>query len=271
MPKRIAAILSIILAFAVATACVPFMDGLSLHGGSVIVFEAGVDNPTAEQMNSAHDILRVRLDTMGYFHATILIQPPNRIRVEIPAVEISREDAQTLGEVGLLTFVGGDGELIMTGEYVERASVRYDFIGPVEMGRQIHIEFTLTRDGQSVFAEATERLSAPLGHEVRNFAAMFTEMTTERTDIFSEPVELRNAEFPIRSNSIAIILDDYVVSAPTVAQRLNERMLIITGQFTREEAQALAGVINSGRLNIPLIPIEIYNVGSIFGDNHENY
>jgi len=191
--------------------------------------------------------------------ATVLIQLPNRIRVEIPGMDDSHEAAQTLSEVGLLAFVGGDGQLIMTGEYVESAGVRYDFVG-AGFHREIHIEFTLTHDGQAVFAEATERLAAPLGHEVRNFAAMFTEMTTERTDIFPEPVELRNAVFPIRSNSIAIILDDYVVSAPTVSQRLDERHLIITGQFTREEAQALAGVINSGRLNISLIPIEIYSV-----------
>ena len=238
--------------------------GLDLVGGAVIVFQADAESPTPDQLHSAYTVLRRRLDNMGFTEATVDIQPPNQVRVEVPEMTNPAEAAEALGALGLLTFVGGDGQLIMTGAYVENATVRYDFVG-AGLHREIHIEFTLSAAGQAAFANATGRLAAPQGQHVPHFQDLFMAMTMTETEVFPEIVAIVNSEFPVMSNSIAIILDGEIVSAPAVSQRLNDSRLIITGQFTRADAQDLADTINAGRLGVPLVQTEMYAVDPSLG------
>jgi SecD/SecF fusion protein len=55
---------------------------------------------------------------------------------------------------------------------------------------------------------------------------------------------------------IAILLDGYVYSAPRVNQEITGGQSSITGDFTLEEAQDLANVLNSGKLPAPVRIIE---------------
>jgi len=68
-------------------------------------------------------------------------------------------------------------------------------------------------------------------------------------------------------NSVAIVLDGHVVSAPAVRDRLNERELSITGQFDEEDARDLANIINSGRLNVPLTIVSHSYVSATLGED----
>lgn len=46
-------------------------QGLDLVGGSVITYEAQTDSATEEQMQSVENVLRNRLDALGYSEATV--------------------------------------------------------------------------------------------------------------------------------------------------------------------------------------------------------
>jgi len=232
-------------------------QGLDLVGGSVIVFEADTEDPIGADMNPAIGVLRTRLDGMGLTEATIEhLHTSNRLRVEIPGIENPQEAAEQLGEMGLLTFVSGDGQLIMTGMEVVNAVVSNEPIqqhGP----RERHIVFELTEAGRQAFAAATARIAAPEGatNVNENFAEMFAAMT-EESDVFPTRVEITNPEHGVLYNSIAIILDGYIVSAPRVSATLDTASLVITGGgpggFGEYEARNLTNIINSGRLEFGL-------------------
>ena len=49
---------------------------------------------------------------------------------------------------------------------------------------------------------------------------------------------------------IAIVMDDVVYSAPVVKQRIEDGNSSISGVFTRQEAEDLAGVLWHGRLPV---------------------
>ncbi|MCC8097721.1 MAG: protein translocase subunit SecD, partial [Eubacterium sp.] len=64
---------------------------------------------------------------------------------------------------------------------------------------------------------------------------------------------------------IYILLDDSVISAPTVNTAILDGSAIITGDFTNEEAQNLANLIKSGSLPFDLRVIESNSIGARLG------
>lgn len=57
-------------------------------------------------------------------------------------------------------------------------------------------------------------------------------------------------------NQIALVLDDYVYSAPTVNSEIPSGQSSIAGNFTVEEAQDLANILETGKLPYKLIVVE---------------
>ena len=66
-------------------------------------------------------------------------------------------------------------------------------------------------------------------------------------------------------NSIAIILDNYVYSAPNVNQEISGGSSSISGGFSVEQAQDLANVLKAGKLPAPTNIIEEATVGASVG------
>ena len=207
------------------------VQGLDLKGGSVIVFEAQVDDPTDEQMNTVANMMRTRLDGLGYSEATVTRQGVKKVRIEIPSVSDPEKAAESLGATAQLKFVDYQGHEVLNGSDVKTAAAQY---GPVDqMGTSQHfVSLTLTPEGAKKFADATERVVV---HGNGN-------------------------------NYIAIMMDDLVVSAPRVKERIDSEECIISGEFDAETAKALAGNIRSGQLPFSLAQVELRAVSATLGD-----
>lgn len=65
--------------------------------------------------------------------------------------------------------------------------------------------------------------------------------------------------------SIAIVLDDYVYSFPTVQGEISGGSSQITGNFTIKEAEDLANILNSGKMDAPARIVEEAIVGPSLG------
>jgi len=208
------------------------VQGLDLKGGSVIVFEAQVDDPSDEQMNTVANMMRTRLDGLGYSEATVTRQGLKKVRIEIPSISDPEKAAETLGATAQLKFVDADGNEVLTGSDVKTAAAEY---GPVDqMGTSQHyVSLTLKPEGVQKFADATGKAAA------------------------------RAAE---GANYIAIMMDDLLISAPRVETTINSEDCIITGDFTAESAKALAGNIRSGQLPFSLAQVELRAISATLGD-----
>ncbi|MFW6019563.1 MAG: protein translocase subunit SecDF [Bacteroidales bacterium] len=73
-----------------------------------------------------------------------------------------------------------------------------------------------------------------------------------------------------KGRSIAIVLDDYVYSFPTVQGEIPNGRSSISGNFTTEEAQDLANILKAGKLPAPAKIVEEAVVGPSLGDEAVN-
>ena len=214
-------------------------QGLDLKGGTVIVYKAQADSVTEDDMSTVVSMLRTRLDGQGYTEATVTRQGTDKVRVELPDVQDAQKAVETLGATAQLIFaesVSQDPEdstkviaekEVMTGSAVESASAEF---GQTEQGMKkssYYISLELTDEGRDAFSEATGRL-------------------------IGQP--------------IYILMDNKILSAPNVNSRIDSNSCIITGDFTAEEAKALASNIKSGQLPFSLEQVEVRTVSATLGD-----
>ena len=207
------------------------IQGLDLKGGSVIVYEAQVENPTEDQMDTVASMLRTRLDGLGYSEATVTRQGAKKVRIEIPSVSDPTKAAETLGSVAELKFVDYQGNEILKGSDVKNAAAEYGATS--EMGASGHyVSLEFTDEGAKKFSEATGTAAA----------------------------------LPEGQNVIGIMMDEVVISMPRVQQKITDTTCVITGDFTAEEAKALASNIKSGQLPFSLAQAELRSISATLGD-----
>ncbi len=207
--------------------------GLDLAGGSVIVFEADTTEDVSEEnMAAVKAVLRSRLDMQGYHEAVVSQQGDKRVRVEIPSITNPEEAVALLGATAKLTFRDYEGNVVLVGgDDVKNAKAVYEQVdNNGTKGYLVQLE--LTSEGQKKFADATERIST----------------------------------LADGNNIIAIYLDEEMISAPRVSEKIDSETCVITGDFTQEIATTLAGQIQSGQLPFALKDIELRSVGPQLGE-----
>ncbi len=207
-------------------------QGLDLVGGSVITYEAQAESATDEEMESVKNVLRKRLDALGYSEATVSRQGDKKVRVEIPAIQNPEEAVQTLGQTAKLTFRDSDGNVVLEGTDVASATARFGAINETS-GDQHYVELKLNDSGVSKFSEATAAAAAK----------------------------------PDGSNYIAIMLDEETISSPRVDSAITQSSCVISGGFTdNSETRELATLINSGNLPFSIKDVELRSVGPTLGE-----
>ncbi|MBQ7820761.1 MAG: protein translocase subunit SecD [Clostridia bacterium] len=211
--------------------------GLDLVGGSYIVYEADIEGtPSAEDMVTFKSMMRNKLDSLGYTEATVALSGDNRISIEIPSITNPEEAVQKLGTTAVLMFCDVDGTVWLEGSDIDFATAAY---GPTnETGIPSHyVSLRIKDESVSKFAAATESVSS-------------------RTD---------------GNNVLFIVLDDEIISYPSVEQRINAADVIISGQgFTQNETTWLADLISAGQLPFALKEVQLESVGPTLGEKALN-
>lgn len=210
--------------------------GFDLAGGSVIVYEAGKTNdgkePSDEQMKVAKKILDGRLSRKGFTEGTVTIKG-KQLEVEIPAVTDTKEAIESIGQTAKLAFVeptteeGAAPVEIMTGDDIKSAKREYQQNS--ETGESGYVvAIEITSKAQKAFFDATSRLAG---------------------------------------QQIAIMLDEEVISAPSVDEAINATNFVIQGDFTKEEADELAALISDGQLPFKLNVVQQRTASPTLGAN----
>ncbi len=209
-------------------------QGIDLAGGSVITFQADAENPSEEQMNIVESIFQTRMTNAGYTEARISKSEGGKITVEIPSVTDTDKAAALLGDVAELTFRDADGNVVLDGaKDIKDAKYVYGPVGQNSVS-QPHVVVQFETAAVEKFAKATKDAAA------------------------------KSAE---GKNYIAIMMDEAVVSSPSVAEEINAESCTISGNFTPESAQDLANKIKSGQLPFKLNVITQETVGAELGAN----
>jgi len=197
-------------------------------GGTVIVFEPDVEDLStisASDMDAAENIIRTRLDYLNYPEAKISRQGKIGLRVEIPGLDDPQQVVKQICATAKLEFLDADGNLIMDAQgNVKEATAVYG--QTTEYGSPEHyVQLTFTSEGSKKFAEAT------------------------KVAVEAGPGK----------NIIAIALDGVIQMAPTVNEVIASDKFIMTGNYTKESANDVADLINSGLLSFSLEATETHS------------
>ena len=205
--------------------------GLDIAGGTSILYEAQSETITAEEASTVINIMRSRLDSKGYNEATITREGDKRFAVEIPQVTDTQEIVKILGTTAKLQFTEPPvdettlGAVVLEGKNIKSAAATV-INDPTTNSPQNVVTLKFDDEGTKAFADATARL-------------------------IGQP--------------IIIMLDDAIISYPTVNEPITNGEAIISGDFTMSSARELASLINSGNLPVELKEISSNTVDATLG------
>ncbi|MDW7668576.1 MAG: protein translocase subunit SecD [Bacillota bacterium] len=207
--------------------------GLDLSGGVYVVLEANTEDTgdeLAKKMQQTKAIIEQRVDGLGVAEPNITIENNDRIRVELAGLNNPQEAIELIGKTAQLQFRDLQGNVIVTGENVEVSEVTYN------RNNQPAVALEFDSIGTEQFAEATGRL-----------------------------MDMYPGEANRDNRVIEIVLDDEVISAPSVSETIVNGKSIIDGAYTIESAANLANLIRAGALPVEMTEIEVNVVGPSLG------
>ncbi|MBU2360742.1 MAG: protein translocase subunit SecD [Alphaproteobacteria bacterium] len=208
-----------------------------------------VDDRTMQQ---SLEIIRRRIDEVGTREPTIQRQGETRILVEVPGVGSAQEVKDIIGTTAQLTFQPVVGRAASA---TEQAGVGQEVLPSVDQPGVFYVLDTAPVVSGEELVDAQPAFDQN-GRPAVNFrfnvtgARKFGDYTL---DHIGEP--------------FAIVLDNEVISAPTIQSHIPGGSGIITGNFTVEESTNLAVLLRAGALPAKLSFLEERTIGPQLGQD----
>ncbi len=270
--------------------------GLDLKGGVSVQLEGyqtDGSQVTREEMEQAVGVIRQRVDSLGVTEPEIQIQGQDQVVVNIPGITDSRRAVRVIGERAQLGFyqvlaaAGGqvipEDEIERTKEELQKDLKEDEAYKPGET--KILFEETPNPQGDGIIvagyvvdeqpAMTGEALdSANLNRDQAGRLEVQMQLTREGAGQFAD-LSGRVAEDALASGQpgtgqLAIVLDEDVVSAPTVEEAITGGNVVIqnTGSPTglpEEEARELEIVLQTGALPVNMKVLSVTSIGPTLG------
>lgn len=224
--------------------------GLDLVGGTELTYEADLSQSKdkVKDLDNLKSIFEKRVNELGVSEPTIQTTGSDKVIIELPGIKDISQAIDRIGATYELSF--------MTEGTVDNGSALVDYYDP-----------TYTYPGYWIKSDIT-------GRNLVKSEATF--QGNSKTTIQSEPVvsikfdnigkeKFRDLTKNNLNKRIAIVLDNRIVSAPTVQTEISDGEAIITGSKEIKEAQELAKRLNEGMLPVPTKLIGQQNVGATLG------
>ncbi len=234
--------------------------GLDLKGGIRVLLEADVppgEKIDAQAMEAVRTIIENRVNGLGVAEAVVQVQGDRRIIVEIPGIENPEDAIAAIKSTGLLEFVEvpkdhpvRPGQYIRTteGDPKPRADIPPDALpGPNDYVYKTVMTGRYLKTARVVFNPTT------------NEPEVEFELNAEGAKIFRDYTSRHVGDV------LAIVLDKQVISAPVIKDPITKGRGVITGNFTVDEAKALAVQLRYGALPIPMRVVAVDQIGPTLG------
>lgn len=232
---------------------------LNVDGGRIVLVPtaAGIAQAQGMAMDSATDVVRKRIDSLGTREPTIIRSGESRIVVQVPGLSDPAELKALLGQTAKLEFrlvdLSADPTRVAQG-IAPPGSELLPFANP-------------ETDGTGRMA--VKRYGGIKGDSLTNAVASFDDRTNEPiVQITFDQTGGKKFADLTRNNvgkPFAIILDGKVLSAPKIQEPILGGQASISGSFTSASANQLAISLVSGALPVDLKVVEERSVGPDLG------
>lgn len=222
--------------------------GLDLQGGFEILYKvSSIDGSevTDDMINSTYKIISKRIDILGVNEPEISIEGDN-IRIQLAGVTDETEAKNVLSQMANLTFRNSKDELVMTSSVLKPGSVK------------------VAQDQQNVgvYYLVLEIADIDTFHKQTNIIRENNDVMVIWLD-YEEGVD----KFATEQAKCGTSSDSRCISYASIQGELTGEQVTLTGNFTQEEAQQLADLINSGSLPTKLEEISSRTVNASFGED----
>lgn len=217
----------------------PINLGLDLRGGLRVMLQAEEATPDRDDLNAARRVIENRIDEFGVAEPLIQTSGDNRILVELPGLSTDDQERalDLIGQQAVLTF------RLVRPQSAQLAAEQ------MTLNDLEEVAFTgeILRNAQAAFDQRPGGGNVVSFDIRREYAQEFGQFTGNNIN-----------------RRMAIVLDETVISAPSIRSRISDSGQI-DGMANIEEASDLALVLRSGSLPISLQVEEIRAIGPTLG------
>ena len=237
--------------------------GLDLKGGTQVLLE--VDLPEGQEveagaLSTAKVIVEQRVNGLGVSEPNVQLQGDTRMIIELPGVSNPDQAINTIRSTGQLEFIEPAGEQLTSGQVINTTN------RPDAVSRAL-----ATDPSAAAFTPFPDRVfeTVMTGDILQNAIASQDEFNQWQIQ-FNLTGDGSSQFYEYTRNHIGqplvIVLDGRVLSAPVINAAISDSG-VITGQFSREEADGLAVQMRYGALPVPLKVVDVRTIGASLGQD----
>jgi len=217
-------------------------EGLDLQGGVHLVYELDESNidqkDKASAVQSVINVIDRRINALGVSEPVVQsakVGDKDAVILELPGVTDVNEAISLIGKTAQLKFM----------EYNTDASSQ----NPADQWKDTELTGANLKHADVQFDQNSGEPQVAI------------QFDAEGSKIFADLTQ-KNLQKPI-----AIVLDNEIISAPTVQTVIENGQAVITGKFSIDEAKKLAIELNAGALKVPINLVEQRNIGATLGSS----
>lgn len=207
--------------------------GIDLQGGFEILYNIEPlnknDKLTDEDLDKTYKAIVNRIDSLGVSEPVISFEGDNLIRIQLPGVSSEEEARQRISTTAVLSFRDVNDNLLMTSDILGHNGASLS-----QNSQTFQYQVKLDIKDTAKFYDVTNALSKRSNGE--NLIVTWLDFT-EGLDSYNNEKETCGKNSTMKC-----------ISAAFVNEGLNSSEVVIEGNFTKEEAQSLVDLINSGSL-----------------------
>ncbi len=225
--------------------------GLDLQGGTELIYQADLSKSSDKSKDLANliNVFRQRIDRLGVAEPTIQQQGSDQILIELPGIKDINQAINIIGQTYELVFMTGSGNEtsgVQLKDYYDDSYTYPVFWQPTDLSGKDLVKADVSYENQNQgVGQSQPVVTLAFNNTGKEKFAKITKDNIKK--------------------QVAIVLDNRIVSAPTVQTEIADGKAIITGQKDIKESKKLADRLNEGMLPIPAKVIGQQNVGATLG------
>jgi preprotein translocase subunit SecD len=227
---------------------------VTVEGSELVVqlSEAEREATDDRTLQQSLEIIRRRVDEVGTREPTIQRQGEDRVLIQVPGIGSAAELKSLIGQTAQLTF---NRVLSRTNDAATPVGIGEALLpSRDEPGAYYVVETTPVVSGEDL-------TDAQPAFDTNNAPAVNFRFNSSAAQVFGDYTAANIGQ------PFAIVLDEEVISAPTIQSHIPGGSGIITGRFSLEESTELAVLLRAGALPAELTFLEERTVGPELGQD----
>ncbi|MBD97605.1 protein translocase subunit SecD [bacterium] len=239
----------------------PLNLGLDLQGGMRLILEAQETSARTlddDAMNGIITVLKERIDGLGITEPVIRRKGSRQVVVELAGIDDPARARAMIGQTALLRFVAAQwapaGASEMAADQIQLLAgddARFVLYKDGGYTRGLFLKDTVMTGEQLKWAQPTTDQYGKMGVDIA--------FTSEGAAVFYAVTQR------LTGQPLAILLDDIIISAPTIREPIAGGKAVISGDFDLTEMRDLVVQLKAGALPVPVEVVSETVVGPTLG------